>query len=312
MKIDRLLAILIYLLNRDLVSARELAEHFEVSVRTIQRDIDALSFAGIPIRSVQGAQGGYGIVDTFKLDRQLVDTRDLFFILTTLESFRATFKKAELGDTLEKVKTLVRDYQSREIARQKEKLCIDFGAFSIGQNSSELFSLLDQGIENGQLVEFTYTNNKFVSTRRQVEPMTIAFKWFSWYLFGYCRLREDFRLFRLSRMQDVRLLPDRFERREKCFHDFEKKAVPPETLVEITLKFEPKLKIMVEDYFRNGAISTDADGFLIVRDRLPGDEWLYSMLLSYGSLVEVLDPPEIRQKLLEKSLAIVKKYQAAQ
>jgi predicted DNA-binding transcriptional regulator YafY len=311
MKIERLLSIFIYLLNRDLVSARELAERFQVSLRTIQRDIDALSFAGIPIRSVQGPQGGYGIIESFTLDRQLIDTRDLFFILTALESFRATFKKEELGDTLEKVKTLVHDFQSREIARQREKLCIDFGAFSIGKNGSELFSLLEKGIDDGRLVEFTYTDNHFVRSQRRVEPMTIAFKWFSWYFFGYCRLREDFRLFRLSRMQDVRLLPERFTRREKSFRDFGEESLPPDSLIEIVLKFEPQSKIMVEDYFSRATISEDPDGFLIVRDRFPKDEWLFSMLLSHGSLVEVLDPPEIRQELREKTLAIAKKYEAS-
>ena len=131
MKIDRLFSELVYLMNRDIVNAREMAEHFEVSVRTVQRDMDTLALAGIPILSLRGVQGGYGIMKEYKLDRQLVNSHDLFFILTSLESISTTLKNREMSTTLDKMKTLVRDYQHTEICSQKERLHIDFSAFSI-------------------------------------------------------------------------------------------------------------------------------------------------------------------------------------
>lgn len=311
MKIDRLLSIIIYLLNRELVSARELAAQFEVSIRTIQRDMETLCFSGIPIVSVQGAQGGFGIVEGYKLYRQLINTNDLFFILTALESISSTFKNKQIHSTLEKIKSFIHDNQLKEIEHNRDKLYIDFSAFSIGKNSADLFNLIEKGIENQQLMRFTYTDSNFQVSERIVEPMTIVFKWFSWYLFAFCRLRNDYRLFRLSRMENIHLTSERFERRSKNLEGFSNDYYEDrrDAFVNLTLKFHPSLRIQIEDYFKESQIQRDETGHLIVQMWLPEDEWLYSMILGYGDKVEVLQPERIRQNLLQKSLAIVKKYQ---
>lgn len=311
MKIDRLLSIFFYLLNRNLVSARELANHFEVSVRTIQRDIDALCFAGIPVVSVQGSKGGYGIIDGYKLDRQCVDTNDLFYILTALESIGASFQNKQIGSTLEKIKTLVRDHQIKEIERRKEKLSIDFSGLNIGERSSELFRLLDEGIEKSQLIAFSYTDKNYKMTNRIVEPMTIVFAWFSWYLYGFCRMRNDYRLFRLSRMRGIKLQEERFERREQSYEDFCKRYAYSnnQQFARLVLKFDPSIKVHVEDYFKYGKIEIRKDGSVVVEIGFPEDEWLYSLILSYGDKVEVLEPPHIREIIFKRGQGIIEKYQ---
>jgi predicted DNA-binding transcriptional regulator YafY len=311
MKIDRLFSELVYLMNRDVVTAREMADHFEVSVRTVQRDMDTLALAGIPLLSLRGAQGGYGIMKEYKLDRQLMNTHDLFFILTSLESISSTLKNKDMHTTLDKMKTLVRDYQQTEISTQKEQLYIDFSAFSIGKNSNDLFSLLQKSIENRTLIEFGYTNNHLELTSRVVEPMTILFKWFSWYLYGFCRLRDDFRLFRLSRMEDVRTIQKPFPRRNKSVTQFMKemdeKAV--QYALDIKLRFHPSTKVYIEDYLKESATELDSKGYIILHLNMPENEWLYGMILSYGDMVEVLEPPHLKHIILEKSLQISRKYQ---
>ena len=312
MKIDRLFSELVYLMNRDVVAAREMAEHFEVSTRTIQRDMETLGLAGIPLLSLRGAQGGYGIMDGYKLDRQLMNTHDLFFILTSLESISSTLSNKEMGMTLEKMKTLVRDYQQKEIASQKEQFYIDFSAFSIGKNSKELFALLQQGIETRFLIEFSYIDSNFKTTHRVIEPMTILFKWFSWYLYGFCCLRKDYRIFRLSRMQDVQLTDTHFTRKNKGLSQFleETEATSSQYSEDIILKFHPSAKTHIEDYLQGSRMKNDSDGNIILHLQLPENEWLYSMILSYGDMVEVLAPAHLRETIREKSLNILKKYQA--
>lgn len=311
MKIDRLLAITIHLLNRDLVSARELSEYFEVSVRTIQRDMDALCSAGIPVLSVQGSHGGFGIVEGYKLDRQLIDTGDLFFILTALESISSTYKNKQISSTLEKIKTLVHAHQTQALDSQKEKLFIDFSAFSIGKNSSDLFQSLDDAIENNQVVKFTYTNNNLERVERLVEPMTIAFKWFSWYLFGFCRLRNDFRIFRLSRIENFELTKQHFQRKNVDFQEYSRsfQTSMEQNIVDLKLKFHPSFKVYIEDYFKNAKIVEDEEGSLIVDVQFPHDEWLYSTILSYSDKAEVLEPAHIREKIYQRSMAIARKYE---
>ncbi|MBN1847460.1 MAG: YafY family transcriptional regulator [Deltaproteobacteria bacterium] len=311
MKIDRLFSELVYLINRDVVTAREMADHFEVSVRTVQRDMDTLALAGIPLLSLRGAQGGYGIMKEYKLDRQLMNTHDLFFILTSLESISSTLKNKDMRTTLDKMKTLIRDYQQTEILSRKEQLHIDFSAFSIGKNSHELFSILQKSIENRTLITFGYTNNHLEMTKRVVEPMTILFKWFSWYLYGFCRLRNDFRLFRLSRMENVRPIYKYFTRRDKTVVQFMKEmdTKAEQHAMEITLRFHPSAKAHIGDYLKDGAMDTDSEGYIILKLAMPEDEWLYGMILSYGDMVEVLEPPHLKRMILEKSLQILRKYQ---
>jgi predicted DNA-binding transcriptional regulator YafY len=297
-------------MNRDVVAAREMAEHFEVSTRTIQRDMETLALAGIPLLSLRGAQGGYGIMDGYKLDRQLVNTHDLFFILTSLESISSTLSNKEMGMTLEKMKTLVRDYQQKEIASRKEQFHIDFSAFSIGKNSKELFALLQRGIEMCFLIEFSYIDSNFKSTSRVIEPMAILFKWFSWYLYGFCCLRKDYRIFRLSRMQDVQITDTHFTRKNKGLARFleEIEATSSHYSEDIVLKFHSSAETHIEDYLQGSKMNNDSDGNIILHLQMPENEWLYSMILSYGDMVEVLAPAHLREIIREKSLNILKKY----
>lgn len=311
MKIDRLLSIFTYLLNRELVRAKELAEHFDVSSRTIQRDINTLSYAGIPITSVQGAQGGFGIMKEFKLDRQLVNTNDLYLILTALESFGSTIKNKEIGQTEEKIKSLLRERQQQEISSKKEKLQIDFSSLNIGKNGEDLFYLLENCIEHNNMLSFNYTDSNFKQQNRFVEPMTVVFKWFSWYLFAYCTERNNFRLFRISRMGNVKKENEKFERKTGTFQEIwqERDNKKRENTEDIIIKFHPSLKSHVEDYFDECKKYVDKQGYVSVHLDFPENEWLYGMILGYADKVEVIEPLRIRNIILDKAKAIIQKYQ---
>lgn len=310
MKIDRLFAELVYLMNRDVVNARDMAGHFEVSTRTVQRDMDTLLMAGIPVSSYRGAKGGYGIMKEYKLDRQLVNTNDLFFILTSLEGISSALSNREMGTTLDKMRTLARDYQKTEMELQREKFRIDFSAFSIGKNSPHIFDLVRNAIDRNRLIEFNYTSTKFERTKRTIEPMTLIFQWFSWYLYGFCLLRNDYRLFRLSRMEDITALERHFKRREKTIDQYnrEMESAAGKYETEIVLKFHPKARVYVEDYLKGDNIEYDRDENIILKLKMPEDDWLYGMILSYGEMVEVLSPLHVRNIILEKSMAITGKY----
>jgi len=310
MKIARLFAQLIYLMNRDIVSARTLAEQFEVSVRTIQRDMDTLALAGMPVTAVRGPRGGYCIMKEYKLHRQLINTADLFFILTSLESISATLDNKQMSQTLEKVRALVGHYQQTEITTQQQQLQIDFSAMHPGPNREAVFSALQRGIESGRLIQFRYIDGRFQETQRTVEPMTLTFRWFSWYLFGFCRLRNDYRLFRLSRMRNIHLTHTPFKRHSKSVEQFMAagQAALHRDTPEIKLKFHPSLKNNVEDYWQEGRREISPDGYLLVSVRLPENEWLYGMILSYGDGVEVLAPAHLRKIIHQKSLAVASIY----
>ena len=310
MKIDRLLSIIVYLLNHELVSARKLAERYSVTVRTIQRDMDAIDLAGIPIISIQGPNGGYGIMENFKLDNQLVSVEDLYYIITSLKSVSDTLADKKIDDTLEKMKTLIPPPDRDFLSERDEKLSIDFSMLGGDPRQQRSFAAVKDAVDTERLLRFTYTNNKLESSRRTVEPLTIAFKWRSWYLFAWCREKEDYRTFRISRIREPEILPSRFVRRKISFEEYlegqnRNRAIP---MTRIKLRFHSSIRALVEEYHKPEDCSEGPDGSLIVTMEMPEDGWLYGHLLSFGEFLTVLEPERLRAILKETAGKIAEKY----
>lgn len=312
MKIDRLLSIVVYLLNHEITSARSLAERYGVSIRTIQRDMESLELAGIPIYSVQGAEGGYALVDSFKMDRQLLDSDDFYFILTALQRVEETLADGSAGDTLEKIKSLLPD-QGRDLLNQRNlKLYIDFSLLGGDPGKKEEFRIVKKAVDSEQLLSFTYLNNRLKTSERTVEPMTIAFYWYSWYLFAYCRLRNEYRLFRISRIRNPQILDTHFKRRDLRFENFIATQNFPafgSPMLELVLKFHPLMKPLAEEQFGMSGGSVMEDGSYLVKTRLPDEGSSYGYLLSFGNYLEVLEPGELRTKLRQAALDIASRYE---
>ncbi len=309
MKIDRLLSIVVHLLSRDLVSASDLATRFGVAVRTIQRDVDAINQAGIPITAIHGPNGGYKILDTFRLDRQYFSFDDLFFITTALQGIADSLESSSVEKTVDKIRGLAARTASRELSTRAERLYIDFSALGHSSRRKEHLSLLQKAIASNRTVSFGYTNSRLETTSRTVEPYTVVFKWYSWYLLAWCRAKRDFRLFRLSRIRDPELGHEIFRRKDICVQDYVNsltQRTPKGT--PVVLRFRRELRVLVEDYFSYGDISQDNAGNLIVTFELPEDNWLYGMILSYGDAVEVISPPHVRAKIAQICEKTLKNY----
>ncbi len=309
MKIDRLLSIIVYLLNRDLVSASDLARRFEVSPRTIQRDMEAINLAGIPVVGVQGPRGGYGILDSFKLDRSLLSTDDFFNILTALAGMGSSLEDRRISDTLEKVRGLAPASAAGPLRERSEKLHVDFSMLGGGPAQRGVFRLVQAALDSGRLLRIAYTNNRLERSVRVVEPMTLVFTWRSWYLFAYCRTREGFRLFRVSRIREPEVLAERFRRRDMSYERFLEGQDPePGRPVDLVLRFAPEMLPLVEEFYPEEDRDRGADGTVTVRTRMPEDGWLYGHILSYGEYVEVLEPEHIRRIIGSSAENIRKKY----
>jgi predicted DNA-binding transcriptional regulator YafY len=258
--------------------------------------MDTINLAGIPIMSVQGPNGGYGVMDTYKMDRQLVTVDDLFYIITALSSIGSSLTNRRIEATMEKMKSLLPERDEPAFAERHQKLFVDFSFLGGTPNKPELYRAIEKAVEQERLLQITYTNNRLESTERVLEPMTIAFKWRSWYLFAYCRLRQDYRLFRFSRIREPRILNTRFRRRELNVDDYlaSMDAWGAGNRVELVLAFDPGMKPLVEEFFEGGEIEEDERGRLVVHAAMPEDGWVYGMILSYGDRVEVLSPERIR------------------
>ena len=293
MKSSRLFEILYLLVEKRAVTARELAERLEVSERTIYRDVDALSAVGIPVFTQKGQGGGIRLMDQFVLDRALLSQAQQDEILFALQAILATGGGAE-EDTLSRLTALFR----REGGDWLE---MDFTGW--GEGTAPVFATLKEAILSRQVVSFTYHNSAGERSCRQVEPMRLRCKGGSWYLRGWCRMREDFRLFRLTRIEDLTVTEETFIPRQGLPEEVDTETDHP---VALRLRFAPSAAWRVRDYFHPSQVTPEPEGRLLVACAFPEDQWLLSFLLSFGSQVEVLAPAYWRDILREefkKSLA---------
>ena len=307
MKIDRMLTTIVMLLNRDRISAKELAEKFEISVRTVYRDIDAINMAGIPIVSYPGNNGGFGIMENYKLDHQVLTLNNMCSMLSALKGINSTLEDVELESSIEKLRNLIPQHKSDHVDLHMEQIIIEL-PWRYTSRLKKRVKIIQNAITQSQLMTITYRNKVNETSARQIEPMSLIFKGYTWYLFAYCRLRADFRVFRISRIIDMQVEEQRFERREKSYHEIEQASMKRVASTSITLRFAPEVRTRVEDSFDRENIEVLSTGELIVTAHFPEEESYYPMIFSFGEHVEVLGPERIRRVVASKIKSIQDKY----
>ena len=296
MKNSRLFEILYLLVEKRAITAGALARRLEVSERTVYRDVDALSAAGIPVFTQKGQGGGIRLMDQFVLDRALLSPAQQDEILFALQAVLATGGGQE---TLDRLTALFR----REGGSWLE---VDFTDWGSGAAERENFALIKEAILSRRPLAFTYYSSAGERSRRTVEPARLVFKGGCWYLSAFCRRRRDWRFFRLGRMEALALAEGSCPPRQPPERQ---EAPPPGTYreTELRLRFAPEAAWRVRDCFHPKQITPEPDGRLLVECAFPEDRWLMSFLLSFGSRLEVLSPVRWRDLLreeLKKSLAI--------
>ena len=297
MKENRYFQMIYLLLDKGQMTAPELADYFEVSIRTIYRDIDILSSAGIPIYATQGKGGGIAIQDSYVLKKSLLSEQEQKQILMALQGIRV------LED--EQINMLLSKLSGVFQRQQGNWLEIDFSTKSgAGKHN---FQLLQSAIWKSRIVSFSYYSGKGEQTKRIIEPHKLVFKTSDWYLYGYCTLRKDFRFFKLTRIRDLKLQDAEFMR-ETPEHIFERSDEFEMKTVQVTLLFDAGMSHEVYEKF-DEEVSEQEDGSLLVTTILPDNELLYSYVLSCRERVEVLSPPYVRdnvRKRVRKMLEIYK------
>ena len=299
MKENRYFQMIYLLLDKGQMTAPELADYFEVSIRTIYRDIDILSSAGIPIYATQGKGGGIAIQDSYVLKKSLLSEQEQKQILMALQGIRV------LED--EQINMLLSKLSGVFQRQQGNWLEIDFSTWTKSGAGKHNFQLLQSAMWKSRIVSFSYYSGKGEQTKRIIEPHKLVFKTSDWYLYGYCTLRKDFRFFKLTRIRDLKLQDAEFMR-ETPEHIFERSDEFEMKTVQVTLLFDAGMSHEVFEKF-DEEVSEQEDGSLLVTTILPDNELLYSYVLSCRERVEVLSPPYVRdnvRKRVRKMLEIYK------
>lgn len=289
MKIDRLIGILSVLLQQGRATAPELAERFEVSRRTINRDIEALCRAGIPIATAQGVGGGIRIMDGYHVDRTLLTSRDMQMILAGLRSLDSVSGNRYYGQLMEKLQP-----GSSGFVSGRDSILIDLSSW-YKESLAPKIETIQTAIAEKVKLAFTYYSPGGTS-ERVTEPYYLVFRWSNWYVWGFCEMREDFRLFKLNRMDQVRALADRFTGRKVPLPDLSAERIFPGG-IRVKALFEPEVKWRLVEEFGPRCFEEQEDGRLLFRGDYTDRENLISWLLTFGNKAELLEPEDIRDAI---------------
>lgn len=298
MKGNRLFEIIYILLDKKNVTAKELAEHFEVSQRTIYRDIEDLSHAGVPIYMTKGKGGGISLLSDFILNKAILSQEEKKEILAAMQGLNAV-NKIEFNGVLSKLSSFLGGDNESWIE-------VDFSNWDKNNTLGEKFTTIKNSIINKNLISFEYFNSNGKLLERIVEPLKLVFKGQGWYLYAYCREREDNRFFKLTRMSNINIILENFNRTvpNKIFS--EEDTGYYNELIHLKLKIDKKLAFRIYDEFHN--YSLDDNGDFIVNLDFPSGDWLFGYLMSFGEYIEVLEPFNIRDEIKKKLMYALKKY----
>lgn len=318
MKLERLISMIYMLLNNEILSASALAEKYNVSQRTIYRDIDAICAAGIPVVSYQGVNGGYGIMEQYKMDKSLLGSYDVSALITILHSMSTVFEDERALDTIQRLQTIDRSANSAS-----QGLSMDIGSW---RSYNEILRLLRRAITDRHVISFQYISAKNERIYRKVEPLRLMYKFGSWYLYGFCRTRNDYREFRISRMSELSPSAEPFMRQHSEEHthgpqlqeqhpDGRSERHNRESLpdaVEVVLHVSPGALAKAMDQFYDVQREFHEDGSLRLTFKVndPDSWWFWSTLLSFGEEIEIVEPADLRVRMqakLEKMLQVYAK-----
>ena len=297
MKIDRLVSMIMILLDKERIGAQELANMFEVSPRTIYRDIDTINMAGIPIHSTSGVGGGFEIMRNYKLDKMVFSTADLSAILMGLSSLSNTVRGDELVNALAKVKSFIPAEKTKDIELKVNQIHIDLSPWMGNRNIQPYLEIVKAALQESRLLIFQYSAHHGNKTVRTVEPYQLVLKNSHWYLQGYCHKRNDYRLFKLSSISNLQIKEESFIPR-----DYQKPVLEFSDILE-TLQTKIKIRIhkavldRVLDYCAYEEFVPDGNDYYIGDFPFIENDYYYNILLSFGDKCECLEPFHVRTEM---------------
>ncbi|MBP1756999.1 MAG: DNA-binding transcriptional regulator [Firmicutes bacterium] len=301
MKIDRLLGIVMILLQKEKVTAPYLAEKFEVSRRTINRDIEDLCKAGIPVVTVQGGNGGISIADGYRIDKSVLTYQEMEHVVAALKGMDSVATQAGTEQLLNKFLL-----KKENVVSVRDSIIIDLSSHYKSELTGKI-ALIKEAILNNRSISFRYYSNKGDSLRH-IEPYYLTFQWAGWYVFGYCLNRQGFRLFKLNRLWELKDTREIFQPREikeedRDFGRYFQDELP------VTLLFDADVKYRLIDEYGIECFTVQEDGRLLFRTSFANEDFMMSWILSFGDKVEVVFPKGLKLKMRKIAENIIKHYE---
>ena len=299
MKIERLLSIIVILLERKKVPAPRLAEIFEVTTRTIYRDIDTLNAAGIPIVTYPGVNGGVGILEEFKIEKNLFTSEDLTSLLTWLSSINSTFSSSEITNALIKLKGIIPEKKLKDIEKKTNRIIIDLTPWKNTNNVSSDLKNIKSAMDKNKILTFKYEDRQRKKSTRKIEPYRIILKGNDWYVEGFCILREDFRYFKLSRISGLKVTNKSFIPREIPETEPENGPIR-ENIIRLKVSVDKSLKGEFTELYGEQCFISQKNNRYTADIPFADNEYSYRLLMGFADKCEILEPENIRGEFISR------------
>ena len=300
MKIDRLINIIFLFLQKERVTSRSLADRFGCSQRTIYRDIESLERAGLPIISYQGQEGGYELVECYKLDKSFLISREASTLLGILNGLRKVIDDHDIDNLTHKLSTSTTD---------NSNIYFDMSGWGMSKKFKNKVNTINDAITHSRNLRITYHSSYREITHRKIHPLKLIVKGSSWYLFSFCLLKKEYRLFKILRIVTLEILEERFEKSNyKTLPESYAYETSEET-ERIVLKYDKRAYSHYKDFFLEENITKREEEYFIVEVDFPIDYWVAGMVLSFGDMVEVLEPRSLRQFIKREARKIRDRYE---
>ncbi|MBS5910542.1 MAG: YafY family transcriptional regulator [Paenibacillus macerans] len=306
MKIDRLIAIIVILLEHEVISARELAEKLEVSRRTIYRDIDTLTFAGLPIFTHQGATGGVGLMKSYKVDKKLFTRADVQTLVTSLKSYKQLFNHKEIVHVLEKLSAIGHEGGT---PIPEGKFVVDLSLKQGNESLRTLLSHVETALNEDRCLIFDYVDKAGHVSSRKVEPYRVVFKESSWYLQGYCVEKRDYRIFKLARMSKLEVSRETFVPRDFSPLPMDGADWMNQDWISVTIRIDRSMMDKVIERFGEGNVIKVEENTCLAAYPIIPNEFGYDKLLAFGDKCEIVGPSEVREGFRQYVGRILAKYE---
>ncbi len=297
LQINRLFEIIYLLLEKKTLTARELAELFEVSPRTIYRDVETLSQAGIPIYMSKGKGGGISLLPDYILNKAVLSDEEKNDILYSMEAVNAV--------SLENKSSALNKLNSMLGKNENNWIEVDFSSWGTFHNDKDYFSRLKTAITQKKVITFMYSSAKSERIKRTVLPLKLVFKGSAWYLYGFCRIRKDFRFFKIRRISKLYVTDEAFQLSspKKVIKNY---IADMDTFIKATFRISPEMSFRVYDEM--SSYTVDSDNNFICELYLPDITAVCDYAASFGQYCTIISPVDAAKKMKERLENTLKNY----
>lgn len=307
MKYQMMIKILFLLLSRKKVSAKYIADRFDISIRTVYRYIDELCLANVPIYNERGRNGGYSISENYKIPSTYLNAEESEQIISALIEINKELGSDVIGGAIEKLGSISKNAEGIPTINFGN-LVIDGSAWGVSDAYGETLKILQKAIEEKALLSISYVDRDGITSEREIEPHVLALKQGLWYVYAYCRLRNTFRLFKVGRIQKIKSLNETFARREilDVKAVFEKWYDEPDEDIDLVL--DKSVKPNVEEWLGVDKVHVSPSGKITASVRLPIDDYLTAKILSFGNKIKVESPKKLKDAVIKTAKSVEDLY----